>query len=69
MRRWIINLIKEAIDEQKLNKETKVLANRDPDYRDYSYHIGTKWTNGTNQYVLTRIEAKWTPILGEENES
>jgi len=68
MRKWLIGIIKEAINEQHLNTVTKVLANRDPTEDDYNYKPGAVWLNGDDHFYLDTIEAVWKPVKDMEEE-
>lgn len=59
MRKWLIGIIKEALQEQKINTITKILADRKPTIDDFRHEIGTVWLHEENQYYLESVEANW----------
>lgn len=59
MRKWVKNIIREALSEQKISVATKVISESRPTGEDYNYNPGCLWYVGDRVYILESIDANW----------
>ena len=68
MRKWLINLFKEALLENDLRVLTEIRSTRDPNSCDVTGTPGAVWHNikSNQRWVLKNMHCYWRPLGAKE---